>query len=141
MGLFENALTTDLDAVQKKAPRLKNRELTVLVKAKNIARSSKLQVKLTLQRLTLFYRLLSDPRSPWLAKAIASLCVGYVFSPIQLIPSFIPIIGQLDDFFVISLGMKLICRFTPSAVVERDRRVIDGLPSPGSGRTATASKL
>lgn len=140
MGLFENALTTDLDAIQKKVPRLKNRELVVLVTARNIARSSKLQLKLTLQRLTLFYRLLSDPRAPWLAKVIASLCVGYVFSPIQLIPSFIPVIGQLDDIFVISLGMKLICRFTPRAVLEGHRRVIDGLPSPGSG-IAAASEL
>jgi len=140
MGLFENALTTDLEAIQKKAPPLRNRDFVILAPARNVARNSKRQVKLTLQRLALFYRLLIDPRAPWRAKVIASLCVGYVFSPVQLIPSFIPVIGQLDDILVISLGMKLIGRFTPRAVLEGHRRVIDGLPSSESGIAAASEQ-
>jgi uncharacterized membrane protein YkvA (DUF1232 family) len=48
---------------------------------------------------------------PWHAKATPALAVLYVLSPIQLIPSFIPVIGQMDDLFVIWLAMKMARKF------------------------------
>src|SRR5450759_515441 len=38
-----------------------------------------------------------DPRTPWYAKALAILVVGYALSHIDLIPDFIPVPGLLDD--------------------------------------------
>ena len=45
-----------------------------------------------------------DPRMPWYAKALAVGIVAYAFSPIDLIPDFIPILGYLDDLVLIPLG-------------------------------------
>jgi len=57
------------------------------------------------------------PSVPWPAKLVAACSVGYIFSPIQLIPTFIPVIGQLDDLAVLLVGMKLLRRLTPPAVL------------------------
>lgn len=62
-------------------------------------------------------RLLKHPLVPWPAKLVAGFAVGYIVSPIQLIPTFIPIIGQLDDLLVLFLGMKLVYRLTPAKLI------------------------
>jgi uncharacterized membrane protein YkvA (DUF1232 family) len=49
---------------------------------------------------------------------VASCAVLYVFSPIQLIPNFIPIIGQMDDVLVVSLGIKFLKRCVPQNVLD-----------------------
>jgi uncharacterized membrane protein YkvA (DUF1232 family) len=59
---------------------------------------------------------LKHPGVPWFAKVVAGCSVGYIFSPIQLIPSFIPVIGQLDDLAVLFVGMKLLRKLTPAAI-------------------------
>jgi len=61
--------------------------------------------------------LLKHPQAPWRAKAVAGCTVAYLVSPIQLIPSFIPVIGQLDDVFVLFLGMKLLRKWVPSDIL------------------------
>ena len=58
-----------------------------------------------------------DPRVPWYAKAFAICVVGYAFSPIDLIPDFIPILGYLDDLIVVPLGIILILKIIPPAVM------------------------
>jgi uncharacterized membrane protein YkvA (DUF1232 family) len=61
--------------------------------------------------------LLKHPSVRWPAKFVAACSVGYIFSPIQLIPSFIPVIGQLDDLAVLIIGMKCLRRLTPPSVL------------------------
>jgi uncharacterized membrane protein YkvA (DUF1232 family) len=61
--------------------------------------------------------LLKHPRVPWASRFVAGCTVSYLLSPIQLIPTFIPVIGQLDDLFVLFVGMKLIRRLTPSEIL------------------------
>jgi len=61
--------------------------------------------------------MLRHPAVPWRAKVAAGAAVGYFFSPIQLIPSFIPVIGQLDDVCVMLLAMKLVRKWTPADIV------------------------
>src|SRR5215469_2068493 len=61
--------------------------------------------------------LMRSSKVPWTAKAVASCSVAYVFSPIQLIPSFIPVIGQLDDVAVLFIGTRLIRKLTPPAAL------------------------
>src|SRR5215469_848237 len=62
--------------------------------------------------------LMRSSKVPWTAKAVASCSVAYVFSPIQLIPSFIPVIGQLDDLAVLFIAIKLTRRLTPAAALQ-----------------------
>jgi uncharacterized membrane protein YkvA (DUF1232 family) len=61
--------------------------------------------------------LLKHPQAPWSARVVAGFTVSYLLSPIQLIPTFVPVIGQLDDLFVLFVGMKLIRRLTPDEVL------------------------
>lgn len=65
---------------------------------------------------------LKDPRTPWYAKAIVGLVVFYAVSPIDLIPDFIPIIGQLDDLIIVPLGLKLASKLVPQPLMEEYTR-------------------
>lgn len=71
------------------------------------------QLKGLVYALYIAYR---DPRTPWFARAVAICVVGYAFSPIDLIPDFIPIIGYLDDLVLIPVGVTLAVKLMPAAV-------------------------
>lgn len=60
------------------------------------------------------YLAAQDPRVPWYAKAMALLVTGYALSPIDLIPDFIPLFGQLDDLVLLPLGIALTLRLIPA---------------------------
>ena len=72
-----------------------------------------------------------DPRVPWYAKVLAAGIVGYAFSPIDLIPDFIPVLGYLDDLVLIPLGVMAVRAMIPAAVLaechERVKRM-EGKP-------------
>jgi uncharacterized membrane protein YkvA (DUF1232 family) len=68
-----------------------------------------------------FYFAFKHPRVHWYAKLVAACTAGYLCSPIQLIPSFIPVIGLLDDFFVLFLGVKLLQRIIPPEILTECR--------------------
>jgi uncharacterized membrane protein YkvA (DUF1232 family) len=72
------------------------------------------QIKTDTYALYLAYR---DPRTPWYAKAFSALVVGYAFSPIDLIPDFIPILGYLDDLLLVPLGILLAIKMIPAPVM------------------------
>ena len=63
------------------------------------------------------YFAVRDPRVPWYAKALAGSIVAYAFSPIDLIPDFIPVLGYLDDLVLIPLGVLLVRRLIPTHVL------------------------
>ena len=69
--------------------------------------------------LYLAYR---DPRVPWYAKLFAALVVGYAFSPIDLIPDAIPVLGYLDDLILVPLGVALAVRMIPEDVLSESRQ-------------------
>jgi len=58
------------------------------------------------------------PRTPWYAKVLAGLIMGYALSPIDLIPDFIPVVGYLDDLIVIPLGIALLMKIIPRDILE-----------------------
>jgi uncharacterized membrane protein YkvA (DUF1232 family) len=58
-----------------------------------------------------------DPRVPWYAKLIAVCVVGYAFSPIDLIPDFIPVLGYVDDLVLVPLGIALVLKMIPGEVM------------------------
>jgi uncharacterized membrane protein YkvA (DUF1232 family) len=62
-----------------------------------------------------------DPRVPWYAKAFAAAVVGYAFSPIDLIPDFIPVLGYVDDLVLIPAGIALALRMVPQTVLQECR--------------------
>ncbi|KHO14465.1 hypothetical protein NT90_15485 [Acinetobacter baumannii] len=57
------------------------------------------------------------PQMPWLPKVIAVVAVAYAFSPIDLIPDFIPILGFVDDAIILPILIWLVLRFTPEQVI------------------------
>jgi uncharacterized membrane protein YkvA (DUF1232 family) len=61
---------------------------------------------------------LRHANAPWHAKTVAGCAVAYLLSPIQLIPTFIPLVGQMDDLFVLFIGMKLVKKLTPVAILD-----------------------
>ena len=68
--------------------------------------------------LYLAYR---DPRTPWYAKAWAGLVLAYAFSPLDLIPDPIPVLGYLDDLILLPLGIALVLRLIPAPVMAECR--------------------
>jgi uncharacterized membrane protein YkvA (DUF1232 family) len=66
-----------------------------------------------------------DPRTPLSAKILAGVVVAYAFSPIDLIPDFIPVLGYLDDLILVPLGIYLTIQLIPPPVLADARREAD----------------
>jgi len=62
-----------------------------------------------------------DPRVPWHAKALAACVAAYALSPIDLIPDFVPVLGYLDDVIIVPLGILLVMRLIPPALMAEHR--------------------
>ncbi len=56
-------------------------------------------------------------RTPWHARIVVACVVGYAFSPIDLIPDFIPVFGYLDDLVLVPLGIMLALKLIPAEVM------------------------
>ena len=65
----------------------------------------------------LYWRLFRDWRVPILPKALLVLALVYVVSPLDVIPDFIPVIGEMDDIVVVLSGLWLFIRLCPPEVV------------------------
>jgi uncharacterized membrane protein YkvA (DUF1232 family) len=89
-------------------------------------RSAFQKLKATAKRiekdLVAVYIALRDERTPWYAKMLVWITIGYALSPVDLIPDFIPVLGYLDDLLLLP-GLLIICvRLIPPAVLEDARR-------------------
>jgi len=60
-------------------------------------------------------------RTPWYAKVLAALIIGYALSPIDLIPDFIPVVGYLDDLIIVPAGIALLIKIIPRDILEECR--------------------
>ena len=72
------------------------------------------QLKVEVYALYLAYK---DPRVPLHAKIFAACVVGYAFSPIDLIPDPIPVLGYLDDLVLVPLGVAIALKMIPPSVM------------------------
>lgn len=81
----------------------------------------KQKAKIIKKELYALYLAYKDPRVPWYARVTAIIVVGYAFSPIDLIPDFIPVLGYLDDLILIPLGIALVIKMVPADVLNECR--------------------
>lgn len=71
--------------------------------------------EIKLDALTLYFAY-RHSQTPWYAKLLSGCVVAYAFSPIDLIPDFIPILGYLDDLILVPLGVWLSIKMIPPNV-------------------------
>ena len=91
---------------------------SLLQKLKALAK----KLKQSLMTIYLAYR---DPRVSWFAKLFAVCVVAYAFSPVDLIPDFIPVLGYLDDLILVPLGVYITLRLIPTEVLEEYRAMAE----------------
>lgn len=77
------------------------------------------QLKIELAALCLAFR---DKRCPLHAKVWIGLVIGYALSPIDLIPDFIPVLGQIDDLIIVPAGMAVAVKMIPKCVLDECRQ-------------------
>ena len=71
-----------------------------------------------------------NPRMPILAKILPVVALVYLISPIDIIPDFLPVLGQLDDITAIIALLMTAFQIIPKDVKEKARReVIDIEPN------------
>jgi uncharacterized membrane protein YkvA (DUF1232 family) len=69
-------------------------------------------------KLNLAGALLPDSRIPLGARAVVPALVLYLMLPLDIVPDFIPVLGQLDDLLVAVGAVCVLLRFTPRPVLE-----------------------
>jgi uncharacterized membrane protein YkvA (DUF1232 family) len=89
-----------------------------------LARSRAVRALLSDAHLVL--RLLREPAVPPYFKAVPLAALVYVLSPLDFLPDFIPILGQLDDLGIVILGVKAFLRWCPADAVAFHREAIAG---------------
>lgn len=89
----------------------------MLDKLKSLAKQ--LKTELAVYRLVL-----KHPQTPWLAKGLLWLAVGYLLLPFDLIPDFIPVLGQLDEVIIIPGLLYLALLIIPKAVITQCREQV-----------------
>jgi len=94
------------------------------------------QLKVETYAIYLAYK---DPRTPWYARIFAACVVGYAFSPIDLIPDPIPVLGYLDDLVLVPLGVALALKMIPQAVLAECREKAQEAMSQGKPTNRVAA--
>jgi len=96
------------------------------------------QLKVETYAVYLAYK---DPRTPWYARIFAACVVGYAFSPIDLIPDPIPVLGYLDDLVLVPLGVALALKMIPTAVLAECREKAQAAMGQGKPTNWTAAGI
>jgi uncharacterized membrane protein YkvA (DUF1232 family) len=84
----------------------------------NRAASERMAALSTPDKLSLLLKLVRDTRTPFWLRGLLLLPAAYVLSPIDLIPDFVPFLGNLDDVAVFGLVAGFVARFTPAGVLD-----------------------
>ena len=77
------------------------------------------------KELAVYQRVLKHPHTPWLAKLFLGMAVAYLLMPFDLIPDFIPVLGQLDELVVIPVLVWLAVRLIPSQIIQECRLQVE----------------
>lgn len=81
------------------------------------------------------------PQTPWYAKLFVAAVVAYAFSPIDLIPDFIPVLGYLDDLILIPLGFAIAIKLVPAHVLAECRARAEEVAASGKPRSRVAAAV
>jgi len=103
-----------------------NTKVEAGVKTKTVERWRQHAKKLKREVYALYFAY-RDPRVPWFAKVFIACIVAYAFSPVDLIPDFIPVLGYLDDLVIIPLAVTLALKMIPQYVLDQSREKADAL--------------
>ena len=95
--------------------------------------------RLARRDLHALYLAARDPRVPWHAKAVAAFVAAYAFSPIDLIPDFVPVLGYLDDLIIVPLGILLAVRLIPPHILAEHRVAAESAAQRPVSRAAAAA--
>ena len=90
----------------------------VINKLKSLGRQLK-------QEFAVYRLVLKHPQTPWIAKLFLGLAVAYLLLPFDLIPDFIPVIGQLDDVVIIPVLLYLALLFIPKWIIQSCREQVN----------------
>ncbi len=83
----------------------------IFSKLKQVSRNFKKQ-------LQIFKFVLKDNRTPLTAKLLLGAAIGYLLLPFDLIPDFIPVLGQLDDLIIVPLLIYFALKIVPPYIIE-----------------------
>lgn len=86
--------------------------------SQHLTTSLKIRARQLLIEIRMILRALDRPDVPWFAKLVCGCAMLYVVSPIQLIPNFIPVLGQLDDVLVVGLAIRVLRKYAPPTALE-----------------------
>jgi uncharacterized membrane protein YkvA (DUF1232 family) len=81
-------------------------------------------VRTVVSHIRLSLRLLREPTVPILAKALPVVALLYVISPLDFVPDFMPILGQLDDLGVFLLGLETFLKLCPTPALDFHRTAL-----------------
>lgn len=75
------------------------------------------------REIEVYRRVLKDDRTPKFAELFLGLAIGYLLLPFDIIPDFIPVIGQLDDLIIIPALVVIALKIVPKEVIEDCRKM------------------
>ncbi len=111
------------------------------VTKRNLINRLRAMAKKLKANLMVMYAAYRDPRVPLYTKIFAICVVAYAFSPVDLIPDFIPILGYLDDLILVPLGVYIALRMFPREVLEEYRAKAEAQGKAGKPKNWIAGML
>ncbi|MGX9135164.1 YkvA family protein [Rummeliibacillus sp. JY-2-4R] len=90
----------------------------------SVVEKLKIKARKIKQDLFVLVEAYKHPKTPLYIKMLAIVVVAYAFSPIDLIPDFIPVLGYLDDIILIPLGIVLVMKLIPKDVLLECREIV-----------------